>query len=516
MQKYKPTDICLIVEGSYPYVTGGVASWVQRLIKSYEGEFNFAVVALTAGKKAEEEFKYQLPANVVSFHSFDLFDYTSIKKASPVSFPKKTSIYQTLKNIMLEGFRRGYFMPEEVSLFKDILTQHKERFFKHFLLSETGFQSLTEIYEQRHRHHGFLKYYYNWRNIHLVMWRVFMLLNALPPAHVYHSPSAGFAGFLTCMMTALYGKPSIITEHGIYIQEREMELNVAQWLDEYYLRQMWIDFFKAITFWEYKTVTELITLYHGNKQLEIEYGADPDKIKIIPNGINIERFIPARRERLTSHPPVIGMVARVDAVKDVKTFIQVVANIKQVIPEIKAYVVGPTEEYPDYYQECLALRNLLGLDDTIIFTGPANVVEYYRQFDVLLLTSVKEAMPLVVMEAMASGLPVVTTRVGACEELVYGLNDGLGKAGLVATVMDAQDLALKTLRILKNKDLANKMAEAGIKRIERYYMEEKVKEAYRQIYLSCLDVSRCNRSIKISNALMMRGEGRANISGLTA
>ena len=487
MQKHNTADICLIVEGSYPYVTGGVASWMQRLIKSYEGEFNFAVVALTAGKKTKEDLKYQLPANVVSFYSFDLFDYTSIKKASPVIFQKRTTIYQILKNIMLQGFRRGHFISEEVSLFKDILTQYKEGFFKHFLLSEAGFQTLTEIYEQRHRRSGFLKYYYNWRNIHLVMWRVFMLLNKLPPAHIYHSPSAGFAGFLSCMMTTLYGKPSIITEHGIYIQEREMELNVAHWLDEYYLRQMWIDFFKAMTFWEYKTVTELITLYYGNKQLEIEYGADADKIKIIPNGINIERFIPARRERLTSHPPVIGMVARVDAVKDIKTFIQVVANIKQVIPEIKAYVVGPTEEYPDYYQECLELRNLLELDDTIIFTGAANVVEYYHKFDLLLLTSVKEAMPLVVMEAMASGLPVVTTRVGACEELIYGLKDGLGNAGFVATVMDAQDLSLKTLRILKNKELANKMAKIGIKRIEKYYTEKMVKEAYRQIYLFCLE-----------------------------
>jgi len=170
---------------------------------------------------------------------------------------------------------------------------------------------------------------------------------------------------------------------------------------------MWIDPFKAMIFWEYKTGTELITLYYGNKQLEIEYEADEDKIKMIPNGINTERFIPARRKRLTSYPPIIGMVARIDTLKDIKTFIQVVAHIKQVIPEIKAYVVGPIEEYPDYYHECLALRSLLGLDDTIIFTGPANVVEYYHKFDVFLLTSVKEAMPLAIMEAMANQMAEV-------------------------------------------------------------------------------------------------------------
>ena len=101
---------------------------------------------------------------------------------------------------------------------------------------------------------------------------------------------SGFAGFLSCLMTVLYNKPSIITEHGIYIQEREIELSVAGWLDEFYLQKMWINCFKSLTKWEYKTVTKLITLYQGNKQLEIKYGADEKKIDVIPNGIKISRF----------------------------------------------------------------------------------------------------------------------------------------------------------------------------------------------------------------------------------
>jgi len=129
-----------------------------------------------------------------------------------------------------------------------------------------------------------------------------------------------------------------------------------------------------------------------------------------------------------------------------------VANIKQALPEIKAYVVGPTEEYPDYYQECLALRNLLGLDDTIIFTGPANVVEYYRQFDVLLLTSVKEAMPLVVMEAMASGLPVVAIKASGIEDMVDNGKDG------ILTNNSVKEFSESVLKLVSDKALREKMA----------------------------------------------------------
>jgi glycosyltransferase involved in cell wall biosynthesis len=96
-------------------------------------------------------------------------------------------------------------------------------------------------------------------------------------------------------------------------------------------------------------------------------------------------------------------------------------------------------------------------------------------------------MPLTVMEAMASGLPVVATRVGACDELLNGFGDDkLGVAGYVATIMDSQDIAMKTLEILNNPELATQMAQTGIKRIETYYLETMLEEAYREVYQSLM------------------------------
>ncbi len=483
-------DICLIIEGSYPYVTGGVASWIQHLIRSYREELTFAVVALTDGPKTISDIRYPLPDNVISFHALDLSDFNSIRetKSAHLTFLQKRHYYPLIERMAISGFRTGHLNNKEREMLRDILQDHKEGFFKHFMLTESGFRLLTKIYDKKHRKEGFVKYYYNWRNIHLMIWRVFMLVNQLPRAKIYHSPGTGFGGFLVCLMTDLYHRPSIITEHGIYIQEREMDLSVVdpKWLNETYMRDMWRDFFKAITKYQYETVTKLITLYDGNRQLIREYGADPHKVKIIPNGIQVEQFIPARRTRLTSLPPIIGTVGRVDGVKDIKTFLTTISILRQVYPDVKAYVVGPTDD-EDYYKECLELRDSLVLQRNVIFTGLAKVVEYYEKFDVMLLTSIKEAMPLVVMEGMASGLPIVTTKVGACEELLYGVGDDtLGPAGYVAKTMDSHDIAMKTLRIINNPKQANQMGQVGIQRIEKYYLEGRFIEEYRTIYSTLL------------------------------
>ena len=479
-KKREIADICLIVEGSYPYVTGGVASWIQRLIKTFEHEFTFSVVAVTAGKKTDEDMKYQFPSNVISFKSFNIFDYEFIRKARPVKLKreKKQKINAIIKELMLRGFRTGRLTQDQKILLMDILNTYREGLLKDFLISHDGFKVFAEIYEERHRDDGFLKYFYNWRNIHFVIWRIFMLLKELPKARVYHSPSTGFAGFLVCLMTELYNIPSIITEHGIYVQEREMELTSVSWLDEYYLVQMWLDFFKSLTYWEYQTVSSLITLYYGNKALQIEYSAPEEKIKVIPNGINIERFVPCRKERLTSWPAKIGIVARIDPVKDIKTFIAMAKIVSGAIPEVQFYCIGPTDEDPAYYEDCKLLVNSFHLNDKFHFTGRQDVHKYYSFLDVLLLTSIREAQPLVLLEGFCSGVPAVATKVGNVPELLdYDER-------FLAPSKDAEKLAEGVEYIYKNPEIMKNIVVRNREKVLKFYDRRKVYKTYYNIYKS--------------------------------
>jgi glycosyltransferase involved in cell wall biosynthesis len=483
----KGADVCLVVEGSYPYVTGGVSSWLQWLMENLE-ELSFAVVALVAEEKAEGERRYRFPENVVSYQEFVVFDYREIEEAAPLRLSSKQwkSLSESLYRLMTE-WREGRLSPESIEVLRDLVYRLSPRVFRNFFEDEPAFALLTRLYEEFRGEAGFLKYFYNVRNIHLILYRLLTLLPRVPEAAVFHSPGTGYGGLLTCLKAALEGRPGLITEHGIYLQEREMELLKSEWLDDPYLKEMWIDSFSALCLWQYNTCDRIVTLFEGNRRLEEDYGADPGRIQVIPNGIDVARFLEARRERCRTRPRTVGFVGRVDDVKDIKTFIQVVAIIKEALPDVRALAVGPTDDQPRYFRECRDLVRMLGLEETLTFTGPGDVIPYYRQMDLLLLTSIKEAMPLAVMEAMASGLPVVATDVGACRELLLGGDDGFGEAGAVRRVMDAEGIAEAALAVLRDETLADRMARSGIRRIENRYREDLVLERYRDLYRELVD-----------------------------
>jgi len=483
----KGADICLVVEGSYPYVTGGVSSWIQWLMENAT-DFTFAIVALIAEKKGRDDMKYTLPGNVVSYDEYVIFDYEDIRRAKPVrlSTRKWKSLSDSLFRLMID-WRDGSISHGDLLFLKELITEHSPHIFNNFLNDEHAFLLLTNIYEEFRGSKGFIKYFYNYRNIHLIVFRLLSIIAGLPEASVYHSPGTGYGGFIACLKSAMEEKRSMITEHGIYLQEREMELLKSQWLDDPYLKDMWIEFFTAICLWQYTICDRVITLYEGNRNLQVEYGADRRAIAVVPNGIKVDRFKKARRRRCTGTPRVVALVGRVDSVKDIKTFIQAMAIIKKDYGAVQGYVIGPADEQPGYYKECEDLTKMLELEEVVTFTGRADVLDYYWQMDVLLLTSIKEAMPLVVMEAMACGIPVVATDVGACRELIHGHLDDIGPAGTVERVMDPKGIADATLRILKDEELANRLAVNGIRRIETFYREELVIQRYRELYRGLID-----------------------------
>jgi len=478
----KGSDICLVVEGSYPYVTGGVSSWLQWLMEKMK-DFTFSIVALIPEEKKHEERKYSFPENVVLYREFVLFDYDEIEKQPPSKLSREE--WQGISDslyLLMKDWRKGVLSEGSISLIRKLVRNEIPGIFRNFLEDEAAFALLTKVYEKRREGAGFLKYFYAHRSIHLILFRLLSLYQKLPSSKIYHAPGAGYAGMLACLKSVIDGKKSIITEHGIYLQEREMELLRAGWLDDPYLKEMWIDFFSAICRWQYNSCDRLITLCQGNKELEVEYGARAEKIMVVPNGIEIARFKEARCNRCTKDPKMVGIVARVDNVKDIKTFLQVMVIVKKEYQKVAAWIIGPTDHQPEYYTECTELLDMLGLNDTITFTGMADVLDYYKKMDVLVLTSIKEAMPLVVMEAMACGIPVVATDVGACKELVYGLDDGMGPAGIVARIKDVQGIATAIVKIIKDRELASDFGENGIKRIERLYREDLIIKQYFNIY----------------------------------
>jgi glycosyltransferase involved in cell wall biosynthesis len=139
--------------------------------------------------------------------------------------------------------------------------------------------------------------------------------------------------------------------------------------------------------------------------------------------------------------------------------------------------------------ECRQLVETLQVSD-VIFTGEVRIKDYIARMDIILLSSVSEGMPLAVLEAMASSKPCVTTDVGSCRELLQGLDDGIGPAGIVVPVMHYDQMASAIINLSKNRNLRDEMGRNGLSRANAAYTREKFIESYRMLYANYKEVER--------------------------
>lgn len=269
--------------------------------------------------------------------------------------------------------------------------------------------------------------------------------------------------------------------NGIYTREREEDIIRSQWVAGEF-KGLWIDFFKKLSFIAYQQASVVTTLFETNRSLQIELKCPPEKIAVIPNGVNAGDFASCRR-RKKDGPFVLGAVLRVVPIKDVKTMLLAFDIVKRAAPEVRLKIMGNCTEDPVYYQECVELLSELGTKD-VEFLGQVNIKEHLPQVDLLLLSSISEGQPLAILEGMAAEIPFVATNVGDCKALLEGEREGdrFGPAGVVVPVMNSEAMAQAILRFLRNPGLAETMGRAGRKRVEAYYSRDGMLDAFRTIY----------------------------------
>jgi len=176
-------------------------------------------------------------------------------------------------------------------------------------------------------------------------------------------------------------------------------------------------------------------------------------------------------------------------IKDVKTYIRAMRIMTNQIPDLEGWIVGPDGEDPGYADECRALARSLEIDDRVRFTGFMNPVELFPQIGLLVLSSISEGLPLVALEGFAAGVPLVSTDVGSCRQLVEGVGEtdqALGSAGGVVPINDPQALAEVCLRLLTDQQAWDKASQAGIRRVETLYTQQQMFARYRELYQEAL------------------------------
>lgn len=463
-------DICIVAEGCYPYVVGGVSGWINSMIRSFPN-INFIILAVVPDRDMRGKFVYELPENVTAVYETYLSDFDwegGKKKGKRTRLGKKE--YLALRSILLN---------QDVDWDTVFDMFQKETFSIDDLLMGADFLRIVqECYKYRYPQIVFSDFLWTMRSIFLPLFLI--LKTPLPKADIYHCVATGYAGVLGSMAKHFHRSALVISEHGIYTREREEEILKASWVAGIY-KNIWIDQFRKMSMLAYTRADTVTSLYSHARELQIGLGCPEEKLRVTPNGIDMDRFkdLPGKKAEDEQYVN-IGAVLRVAPIKDVKTMIRAFAFAKEKLPNLRLWIMGPTDEDEEYAKECFELVDALKVED-VIFTGRINVTEYLGRMDFTLLTSISEGQPLTILEGFAAHKPVVCTDVGCCRELIYG-EDDFGTAGILCHIMNTAELAAAMVEMGKSTHLRQEMGDNGYKRVAASYQIQQMIDTYKEIY----------------------------------
>lgn len=343
------------------------------------------------------------------------------------------------------------------SVLVNMINTMPEQSYRHVIISLTE----TSEFEQRitrddvkviclHKQAG------NDHKIHLKIWQ---LLRQLKPACVHTYNIATLEYNIVAFFAGI--KKRIHAEHGRDIYDLDGSNKKYQ-----YLRRLvnpfiskWIAVSKELADW----LVDSVKLPKA-------------KVNLIYNGIDLELY--RAKEHVENTECVIGTVGRMAAVKDQLTLIKAIEILVTKYPELKnkmrVVLVGEGElssMISDYIAE-----HVLG--EIITLLGARNdVAKILQSFDVFVLPSLAEGIPLTILEAMATALPVISTKVGGVPELIDNKTHGY-----LITPQDTDDLAAKIKHYIDSPQLIAQHGNHGREKVEKNFSLQAMTEQYIQIY----------------------------------
>ncbi len=203
-------------------------------------------------------------------------------------------------------------------------------------------------------------------------------------------------------------------------------------------------------------------------------GIDEHKLRVIYSGLELTQFNPettdtaAKQELGIPHDNlVIGTVAALVGHKDYPTLLEAAAIVCKKISNVTFCAVG---EGPDR-EKLEEIHGKLGLGRRFLFLGfQSDISRFYALFDVFVLASHKEGLGTAILEAMASGIPVVATDAGGIPEIVEH-----GSNGLLVPRQDPASLANEIIRLTQDPDLRQRLVAGGLQTVKRFSIEGTVR-----------------------------------------
>jgi len=231
-----------------------------------------------------------------------------------------------------------------------------------------------------------------------------------------------------------------------------------------------------------KRTDRFIAVSQAAKALYLSLGVDESKISIIPNGVDVSKFdskidgSKARAWLKVGPDPLVVSVMRVEKRKGPKYLVTAFSKVLETMPRAKLVIVGGG---PDKEKISTQIKELK-IEKSALMLGPIphnKVPEVLAAADAFVLPSLVDSSPLVLPEAMATGAPIVCTRVGGIPEMV---DDQFN--GVMVEPADADALANGIIRVLTDKEFSRKIRANALKTVHEKFTWDKIAERTIEVY----------------------------------
>lgn len=471
----------LVTEGTYPHAHGGVSVWCDQLVQGLP-DHSFRVVALTAF--GHQRPVWPLPKQVDEVVTVALWDN---ERRSPGRARRRPALAEALASLLVspedEVARFCWFLDELAMLDRAEITR------------QLSFAKLVRALDSELHRSG------TWTlaraapaadlvKVANILEHLLRPLTADPgPAAIYHASSNGLAALVCMVATRRYGGQFILTEHGIYLRERYLELRRLPLARP--AKALLLRFHRLVTAAAYAEAAVIAPGSRWNQRWETRNGAPVDRLRTIYNGIDPTEF-PDRDQEAPQ--PVVAWLGRIDPIKDLDTLIRAFAVVHDRRPDAELRLYGriPASSRR-YHQRLEQLVAELGLDSVVSFAGGVErSADAYQDAQLGVLSSISEGFPYSLIEAMACGLPTVATGVG-------GVPEAVADTGLVVPARSPERLGEAIVELLDDAPRRRDMGIRARRRVLGQFTVAQCLDGYRAIYAALASASSWTPPIRLGD-----------------
>lgn len=506
---YVEVDVAIVMESTYPYLKGGVSAVVHDIVMGNQ-DLTFGIIHITWDSKAAQKDLYGMPANVkwvrpvylsMSEHreGFVRLRPKMLRMRSSERLALSHRLFDALASVLVGD------MDPMWALYDDGMNPRTRTFPLWALLGSKEFMAAAR---DRLPNLGLPLADMFWLLREFFSLACAVLGGDMPKARVYHAHTTGYASLLGASAARQNGTKFLLTEHNLYVRDtvnmllqRSMALPVTarDWRESEVtpLERAWMAWWIEMGQACYPSAEVITYLYPTAITEAVDLGAPVEKSVVIPNGMIVRDFEGVYQQRLRGREQIqtgtartwrLVYIARVVPIKGLADLITTIALlVERGITNFHLDILGPTDHHPDYYRMCREKAQMLNVEEYLTFRGTVAVRDLLGEFDLLVLPSYNEGQPIVVLEAMTAGIPIVGTNVGGMAQLISDpLTTPGGRTweacGLLINPDYAVGMADGLQTMMRDTAMYEEFAGNACGRVANFFQLEDAMGAYNRLY----------------------------------